>query len=57
MTKFRQAGQLGCSSHRQYRERGRCDGEDIDRIGVTPGLNLHLLWLRGNYICQESFKS
>ena len=38
---------LGRSSHLQYRDKGRGDGEDIDRIGVTPGLNLHLLWLRG----------
>ena len=24
------------------------NGEDVDRIGVTLGLNLHLSWLRGN---------
>ena len=27
---------------------GKGEVEDIDRIGVTLGLNLHLLWLRGN---------
>ena len=27
---------------------GKSDGEDIDRIGVTLGLNLHHFWLRGN---------
>ena len=27
---------------------GRGVREDIDRILATPGLNLHLLWLRGN---------